>query len=169
MMSPISIQRPFAAAAVALALGVAPGLASAQKGGDQARDRTQDHLQTRDQDRLQTPDQDRERARDQDRVHQDATTADATQDRLQMHLRDMDRTRDRIHQETNAARRNELRNQYRAQIEQGLEALQARQGAGPMATDQQRLRHMEQQMEQMQRMMRHSWEYQAQEGMQGAQ
>lgn len=150
-------RNPLITGALALALALVPGLATAQK-GDVTRDRTQT------QERMTAPDrlQDRDQDRDRDRLRLDAAAA---QDRLQTRLQEMDRTRDRLHQASGAADREQLRTQYRDQIRQCMDDLRiAGAGPGPKATLQQRLQHMERQLQQTQDMLRHTWEYQNREG-----
>ena len=54
--------------------------------------------------------------------------------------------------------------EYRKQIQEGVDAMRGGQSPGPDATQEQRLQHMEQRVQQMQEMMRHTWEYQNQDG-----
>jgi len=91
-------------------------------------------------------------------------TRDRTQDRdqIQDRLRDMDQLRDRIHQAPGGSQRQQLMNQYRQQIDAGMQTMQRRQaqGPGPNADPDARYRYMQQNQEQMERMMQHMWEYQ---------
>jgi hypothetical protein len=149
--SPLAVALAVALAAPGLALAAGPGggMGGGMGTGLQTRDRihSPDRLQTRDQDRL--------------KVHDDATAAAAgDQDRLQTRLRDMDRTRDQLSQEKNAGKRAQLRKQYRQQIQEGMDVLQAGKGPAAGATEQQQLQYMERHMQQMQEMLQHSWNYQ---------
>jgi hypothetical protein len=145
----VALAAALAVPGFALAAGPGGGVGGGMGTGLQTRDRihSPDQLQTRDQDRL--------------KVHDAATAAAAgDQDRLQTRLRDMDRTRDQLHQEKNAGKREQLRKQYRQQIQEGMDALQKSTGPGPGASEKQQLQYMEQHMQQMQEMLQHTWNYQ---------
>lgn len=87
-------------------------------------------------------------------------SGDQARDRMQ----DMDRLRDRIHQTDDPAERRRLMNEYHNRIQQGMRNLDNRSGPGPNATQQERMQHMENRMNEMHNMMRHMWEYQDQRG-----
>ena len=101
-----------------------------------------------DRDRSRDMDQGRDRIRDPDQ--------------LGAHLQDMDRLRERIGQTQGRSERRQLMHEYRNRIHEGMQALDRMQGPGPGASEQERMRYMQQRQEHTERMMQHMWQYQEQ-------
>jgi len=109
------------------------------------------------------------RSGDMDRDRQQSRDRMQDQDQLRTRLRDMDQLRERIRDTNNSGERARLMQQYRDRIQQGMRTMDRMRasGPGPNASEQTRLRYMQQRQDDEERLMQHMWEYREQVRTQG--
>ena len=99
----------------------------------------------------------RDRDRDRDRIR--------TPGEMQAQLQAMERLRERVHRaQPGSVEHRRLMREYRSRIQQGMQGLDRMPRPGPDASTEEELRYMRERQRQMDRLMRHMWTYQEQQG-----